>query len=554
VLQAIVDGVVEMTGFEVATINVLQPDADFRLVAVAGGDEDLEALKGEHYPAHVLLSRLGLGEQWGLLRFLSHEIADTQSRGGSWVPTFEQIDHPDAWHPNDELAVPLHAPTGELLGIMYFDQPHDRLRPGPETRELLEMYAVQAGIALNHAQQRERLREQMWLAGMVHSVIETTDGRFDLDQCLDSALSTLRIELGAVAAWLDIFPGDEPPVEGRCPSRSPVHKVMAAVGAHGPSLARDCLRRGEALVLDRVGLAEGHRLFTSAQATTLLGAMEAEGVQSLVLTPLPANEDVAGQLVLMRSSPHPWTPAERVAVRDMGRELGWTIDRDRGRRREARAHDELVRAERDRHELLSALADEVVGPVATIDGHLHDSGLPEDHPAQIAMDAFWGVFDQVTRLVAFEDPRRTPRFGAVDVANLLLAQWPRLNELATEVGVRLLPLETDGRQMAWADSEELDWLLGLMLVDLVQAASPGASIRVSVGTPVDRLLISFQISPTDDPEPMRPDAPRWWRSGAHLVLAHQNGSLAERTGPGGRRAMSISLPVPPAVRRDAPAG
>ena len=554
VLQAIVDGVVEMTGFEAATINVLQPDGDFRLVAVAGGDEDLEALKGEHYPAHMLLSRLGLGEQWGLLRFLSHEIADSQSRGGSWVPTFEQIDHPDAWHPNDELAVPLHAPTGELLGIMYFDQPHDLLRPGPETRELLEMYAVQAGIALNHAQQRERLREQMWLAGMVHSVIETTDGRFDLDQCLDSALSTLRIELGAVAAWLDIFPGDEPPVEGRCPSRSPVHKVMAAVGAHGPSLARDCLRRGEALVLDRVGLAEGHRLFTSAQATTLLGAMEAEGVQSMVLTPLPANEDVAGQLVLMRSSPHPWTAAERVAVRDMGRELGWTIDRDRGRRREAKAHDELVRAERDRHELLSALADEVVGPVATIDGHLHDSGLPEDHPAQVAMDAFWGVFDQVTRLVAFEDPRRTPRFGAVDVANLLLAQWPRLNELATEVGVRLLPLETDGRQMAWADSEELDWLLGLMLADLVQAASPGASIRVSVGTPVDRLLISFQISPTDDPEPMRPDAPRWWRSGAHLVLAHQNGSLAERNGPGGRRAMSISLPVPPAVRRDAPAG
>ena len=554
VLQAIVDGVVEMTGFEVATINVLQQDGDFRLVAVAGGDEDLEALKGEHYPAHVLLSRLGLGEQWGLLRFVPHEIADTQSRGGSWVPTFEQIDHPDAWHPNDELAVPLHAPTGELLGIMYFDQPHDRLRPGPETRELLEMYAVQAGIALNHAQQRERLREQMWLAGMVHSVIETTDGRFDLDQCLDSALSTLRIELGAVAAWLDIFPGDEPPVDGRCPSRSPVHKVMAALGAHGPALARDCLRRGEALVLDRAGLTEGHRLFTAAQATTLLGAMETEGVQSLVLTPLPANEDAAGQLVLMRSSPHPWTPAERVAVRGMGRELGWTIDRDRGRRREARAHDELVRAERDRHELLSALADEVVGPVATIDGHLHDSGLPEDHPAQVAMDAFWGVFDQVTRLVAFEDPRRTPRFGAVDVANLLLAQWPRLNELATEVGVRLLPLETDGRQVAWADSEELDWLLGLMLADLVQAASPGASIRVSVGTPVDRLLISFQISPTDDPEPMRPDAPRWWRSGAHLVLAHQNGSLAERNGPGGRRAMSISLPVPPAVRRDAPAG
>ncbi len=554
VLQAIVDGVVEMTGFEAATVNVLQPDGDFRLVAVAGGDEDLEALTGEKYPAHVLLSRLAMGEQWGLLRFVSHEVAESVQRGGSWIPTFEPVDHPDAWHPQDELAVPLHAPTGELLGIMYFDQPHNRLRPGPETCELLEMYAVQAGIALNHAQQRERLREQTWLAGMVHSVVETTDGRLDLDQSLDSALSTLRIELGAVAAWLDVFPSDEPAVRGRCPSRSSVQRVMASLGTHGATLARDCLRLGEALVLDRSVLAEGHRLFTPAQATALRHAMEAEGVQSLVLTPLPADEDVAGQLVLMRTSALPWSSAECVAVRDMGRELGWTIDRYRGRRREARARQALEQAQRDRHEMLSAIADEVTGPVATIDGHLHDSGLPEDHPAQIAMDAFWGVFDQVTSLVAFEDPRRTPRFAAVDVAHLLLGQWPRLLELAGANNVHLLPLETDGRQIAWADNEELDWLLGLMLVDLVRAAAPGASIRVTVGTPVDRLLISFQISPTDDPEPMREGSPRWWRTGADLVLAHQNGSLTERTGPGGRRALSISLPVPPAVRQDATAG
>ena len=554
VLQAIVDGVVEMTGFEAATINVLQPDGDFRLVAVSGGDEDLEALTGERYPAHVLLSRLAMGEHWGLLRFVSHEVAETVHRGGSWIPTFEQIDHPDAWHPEDELAVPLHAPTGELLGIMYFDQPRDRLRPGPETRELLEMYAVQAGIALNHAQQRERLREQTWLAGMVHSVVETTDGRFDLDQSLDSALSTLRIELGAVAAWLDIFPSDEPSVAGRSPARSSVQRVMASLGSHGPALARDCLRLGEALAIDRAALAEGHRLFTSPQATALLSAMEAEGVQSLVLTPLPADEDVAGQLVLMRTSSHPWTPAERVAVRDMGRELGWSIDRDRSRRREALAREALEQAQHDRYQMLSALADEVTGPVATIDGHLHESGLPEDHPAQLAMDAFWGVFDQVTSLVAFEDPHRTPRLAAIDVAHLLLNQWPHLLELATKSDVHLLPLETDGRQIAWADNEELDWLLGLMLVDLVRAASPGASIRVTVGTPVDRLLVSFQISPTDDPEPMREGSPRWWRTGADLVLAHQNGWLAERTGPGGRRALSISLPVPPAVRRDATAG
>ena len=141
VLQSIVDGVVEMTGFQAATINVLQSDGDFRLVAVAGGDADLAALTGECYPAHVLMSRLALGESWGLLRFLPHDVATVQMRGGVWVGTFETIDHPDAWHPEDELAVPLHAPTGELLGIMYFDQPADGMRPTPATRELLEMSA-----------------------------------------------------------------------------------------------------------------------------------------------------------------------------------------------------------------------------------------------------------------------------------------------------------------------------------------------------------------------------------------------------------------------------
>src|SRR4029079_16069727 len=97
-------------------------------------------------------------------------------------------------------------------------------------------------------------------------------------------------------------------------------------------------------------------------------------------------------------------------------------------------------------------------------------------------------------------------------------------------------------QSVWAANEELEWRLALMMVDLVQAASPGTSIRVTVGTPLDRLLISFQISPTDDPEPMGQDARRWWLTGADLVLPHQHGTLVERNGPGGRRALSISLP------------
>jgi GAF domain-containing protein len=333
------------------------------------------------------------------------------------------------------------------------------------------------------------------------------------------------------------------------PGRVSVHRLTAAIGSHGVALARDCLRRGEALVLDIDTLAEGHRLFTPDQATLLLNAMEAEGVVSFILTPLPADDGATGQLVLMRGNGLTWSPAERVAVHDMGRELGWAIGRERSRRREALATEALEQAARARLQLLTDLADEVAGPLAVIDGHLQSENLPETHPAQAAMEKFWGVFDQVTSLVAFENPDRTPRFVAIDVANLLLAHWSRLQDEAAANGVGLMPLESGGAQMAWADTEELEWLLGLLLVDLVHQATPGTSIRVVVGTPVDRLVISCQISPSEDPEAMTShDSRRWWRSGLELVLAHQNGSLTERTGPGGRRAISLSLPVPPSVR------
>ena len=83
-------------------------------------------------------------------------------RGSSgWVPPADLApvsDDPDAWHPLDALFAPLTAPDGALVGMLSVDLPQGGRRPSGLQRELLEMFATQAGIAVDNARLAERLR------------------------------------------------------------------------------------------------------------------------------------------------------------------------------------------------------------------------------------------------------------------------------------------------------------------------------------------------------------------------------------------------------------
>lgn len=554
VLQAIADGVTQVSEFEVAAINVLHPTGEFEVAALGGNDPSLADMLHGRYPSDVVLRRNELGEAWGMFRFLPHTLTGEDPPEGFRVLDFERIDDPNAWDPRDELSVTLRSPTGRLIGIMYVDRPSNGLRPSPETIEIMELFAVQAGFAINHAQQRERLSEQVWLTGMVRSVMDITAAparrSADLDNVLDTALSTLRTELSADAAWLDMFHTDDPGSDARSRGNDGVFTVSAALETHGPALARESLRRGESLVIDRAQLTDGYRQFTPPQRAWLLRAFEIDGVQSLVLAPLSLDDDVAGQLVLMRAHGQVWTDAEAAAVRDVGRELGWAIGRARSRRREALAAEALTRIAGEQRELLESLAAEVSAPLAAVDAHLTSSGLPPEHPARAGMETFWGLFDQVTSLLAFERPEHVPVPNVIDVTTMLRVQWSHVGSIAADHEVRLLPLDAEPGQHAWADPEQLEWLTRVLLEDVVLTSAAGSSVRISVATLHERVLISCQVSGRDEPgAPVPPSAqdhqPRWWRTGANLLLSRQDGRLTSRSGPLGRRVVSISLPVPP---------
>ncbi|NHC12820.1 diguanylate cyclase [Motilibacter sp. E257] len=158
-LQAVVDGVVEGVGFEVAALSILRSDGMFETLAVAGPRNAREALLGRVQPSDAYDREFSFAEPWGALRFVPHDRVPPELLEVSWIPDIAPPQQPGAWHPLDALFAPLYAAAGELLGMLSVDLPRDGRRPGPVQRELLELFATQAGVALANASLAEQLRE-----------------------------------------------------------------------------------------------------------------------------------------------------------------------------------------------------------------------------------------------------------------------------------------------------------------------------------------------------------------------------------------------------------
>jgi len=157
-LRAVVDGVVEGLGFEVAVVSLVHDDRTVEAVAIAGPQDVSDTLLGRRTPLDKWERAFVRSHAWGALRYEPHEMADLDDIP-SWVPDVPVVDDPDAWHPLDALYAPLHSISGDLVGVLSVDLPRDGRRPGELQREMLEMYATQAGIAIDNARLAERVRE-----------------------------------------------------------------------------------------------------------------------------------------------------------------------------------------------------------------------------------------------------------------------------------------------------------------------------------------------------------------------------------------------------------
>jgi len=156
VLDGIARVIAETLGFDTVVLNVYRPAwDDFHVATVHGNEAVREALLGSVYDwgswTPLLDSRFSRGGAY----FIPNDCFDwSQDVGNRFVPAEAPCDDgPDAWHPNDELFVPLEDSDGRIVGIMSFGDPVDGKRPNDERLEIACALASHAALALEAAQE-----------------------------------------------------------------------------------------------------------------------------------------------------------------------------------------------------------------------------------------------------------------------------------------------------------------------------------------------------------------------------------------------------------------
>jgi diguanylate cyclase (GGDEF)-like protein/PAS domain S-box-containing protein len=183
-LQIVVESVVDHLGFGAALVNMARPGDVCEVVAVAGSQDANEALLGTRAPMDAWRELLASCEARGELRFLDHR-SDQRFAGPipSWTPPIAPVDVPDAWHPDDSLFAPLHAPDGTLIGVLSVDLPPGGRHPDAASCALLEEFAVHAALAIEHARvhtfvaDSERLFRAMFDRSPIAIALLTEDQR-----------------------------------------------------------------------------------------------------------------------------------------------------------------------------------------------------------------------------------------------------------------------------------------------------------------------------------------------------------------------------------------
>jgi diguanylate cyclase (GGDEF)-like protein len=151
--------IVHALGFEVAVVNLVQPDRSLKVVSCAGPTDVQDMLMGQVESEERWDRILAASVRWGPLRFLDHAQVVDVSDMLSWIPDIEVRDEPNAWHAEDALFAPLYASDGSLLGVLSVDVPRDGMRPDKVTCDALEAFAVSAALAIEHATLRARTEE-----------------------------------------------------------------------------------------------------------------------------------------------------------------------------------------------------------------------------------------------------------------------------------------------------------------------------------------------------------------------------------------------------------
>src|SRR3954463_12403097 len=157
-LATIVKTVAETLEFKTVVLNLYRREFDdFCVTDVYGSAEARAALLGSTYEWSSWRPLLSEAYRRGGAYLIPHGSFDwSEDVGSRYVPAIAASDDPEAWHPEDELFVPLQDSEGRMLAIFSVGEPRSGRRPNADELEVLCALAAHAAIAIETAQQSAR--------------------------------------------------------------------------------------------------------------------------------------------------------------------------------------------------------------------------------------------------------------------------------------------------------------------------------------------------------------------------------------------------------------
>ena len=488
ILEEIAHGVVEVLGYGVAAIARLEGDT-LVMTNVAGPPEVVAQILHRRTPAEQILDEFREADKWGILRFVPAGRMSAERLRAAWIPEVAPNDDPEAWHPEHALYAPLYSAGGELLGNMAVDLPPDSRVPDATDRELLEMFAVQAGVALSNARERERLTDRLRLDQML-TTVAGAGTQHSLTQALGTAVGAVTECLDTVQAWIRTFPSD---AQG---SHLGVGAPRPFVPEHDLPELRDELDRLEDKVrLIEVAADDRGSTQLPRSLPRLQQLMRSMRIDRVIISPLVSQQDLVGYAVLgFGRNARPITLAEADAMLEVGRLLGQIVRASRVLETEQRLVQELRELARYRSELIATISHELKTPLTAILGHAEL--ISDRHPDLTSLDAIIRNALRLNNLVAnllhysrLQGRRETVR-RAVDLAELCEASVDLLGIRAKQAGVGL-SFTAPGTTpvIVFGDPEELARVIDNMVDNAVKYTPEDGSVVVAMTVTDDAVSV-----------------------------------------------------------------
>ena len=159
ILRTVCDAVRDALGFQNVIASLLEPDGRVVVRAAHGWSLDQLDLAGDVFYDEVRGLLDPLFEVEGCYLLPSGEAERRLARKGDRPLYVSELNGTGPWAWSQHwLVVPLHAENGDVIGMLWADEPDDRLLPSAERLQALRVFANQAAAAVVASQYVHELR------------------------------------------------------------------------------------------------------------------------------------------------------------------------------------------------------------------------------------------------------------------------------------------------------------------------------------------------------------------------------------------------------------